>query len=186
MRNGDYLEKKRVHHFFRQNYNTSENKLSFLRSLKELCPKYVALTHPDSHLIDRTLPQSLLREIRRLQSLDFQAANPLLLRLLEDGVDNRQLESVIRLLESYFIRRSVCGHKVQLLPKIFMKLCKEYNDNFPAGMDVHEWLEDEFLNDRDLEAKEQAYKYPHDQHLRQEYEPDQIPPASSERTQDGQ
>lgn len=162
MRNGDYLEKKRVHHFFRQNYNTSENKLSFLRSLKELCPKYVALTHPDSHLIDRTLPQSLLREIRRLQSLDFQAANPLLLRLLEDGVDNRQLESVIRLLESYFIRRSVCGHKVQLLPKIFMKLCKEYNDNFPAGMDVHEWLEDEFLNDRDLEAKEQAYKYPTD------------------------
>jgi hypothetical protein len=108
------------------------------------------------------LPQSLLKEIRRLQSLDFQAANPLLLRLLEDGVDNSQLESVIRLLEGYFIRRSVCGHRVQLLPKIFMKLCKEYNDNFPAGMDVHEWLEDEFLNDRDLEAKEQAYKYPTD------------------------
>jgi uncharacterized protein with ParB-like and HNH nuclease domain len=162
MRNGDYLEKKRVHHFFRQNYNTSENKLRFLRSLKALCSKYVALTHPDSPLVDRTLPESLLKEIRRLQSLDFQAANPLLLRLLEDGVDNRQLESVIRLLEGFFIRRAVCGHKVQLLPKIFIKLCKEYDDNFPTGMDVHEWLKGEFLNERDLEPKEQTYKYPTD------------------------
>jgi uncharacterized protein with ParB-like and HNH nuclease domain len=162
MRNGDYLEKKRVHHFFRQNYNTSDEKLRFLRSLEKLCLKYVTLTHPDSPLIDRTSPESLLKEIRRLQSLDFQAANPLLLRLLEDGVDNRQLESVIRLLESYFIRRSICGDKVQLLPKIFIKLCKEYNDNFPTGMDVHKWLKGELLNDRDLEPKEQTYKYPTD------------------------
>jgi len=162
MRNGDYLEKKRVHHFFRENYNSSTEKLSFLRSLKALCSKYVSLTHPDSPLVDRTLPASLLKEIRRLQSLDFQAANPLLLRFLEDDVDNRQLESAIRLLESYFIRRSICGDKVQLLPKIFIKLCKEYNDNFPAGMDVHEWLKGELLNDRDLEPKDQTYKYPTD------------------------
>jgi uncharacterized protein with ParB-like and HNH nuclease domain len=162
MRNGDYLEKKRVHHFFRQNYNTSDEKIRFLISLEKLCSKYVTLTHPDSPLIDRTSPESLLKEIRRLQGLDFQAANPLLLRLLEDGVDNRQLESVIRLLESYFIRRSICGDKVQLLPKIFIKLCKEYNDNFPAGMDVHKWLKGELLNDRDLEPKEQTYKYPTD------------------------
>jgi hypothetical protein len=162
MRNGDYLEKKRVHHFFRENYNSSADKLGFLRSLKALCTKYVTLTHPDSPLVDRALPESLRKEIKRLQSLDFQAANPLLLRLLEDEVDASQLESVIRLLESYFIRRSICGDKVQLLPKIFIKLCKEYDDNFPEGMDVHEWLKDEFLNDRDLESKDQTYKYPSD------------------------
>jgi len=165
-KNGDYITIKGLNNFFNQKYTSKELRLTFLDSFKKLCLPYIALRGCDQAITDSVIESDsgLKKELSRLQDLDFQAVNPFLLKLFEDNVSQKEIKNVASLFERFFVRRSICGETVKVLPKILTKLTKEYNDNFPFGgqLTVSQWIIREFKNDQESTPEERFYNYPTD------------------------
>jgi hypothetical protein len=88
---------------------------------------------------EREAVEAIRERLQNLQELDVSTSYPLLLRLfdarLSASIGDAELEECLMLVESFVVRRAVCGVPTNALNKLFLQWTK----NFPAN--GHEqWL----------------------------------------------
>lgn len=85
--------------------------------------------------------QQIQDRLNNIQSLKVTTSYPLLLRFFDDRQNNKlsdiDLEKCLGLIESYIVRRAVCGVATNTLNKLFIQWAK----NFPSASHV-QWLHD--------------------------------------------
>lgn len=101
--------------------SSAQSPLDHLRRLARNSEIYEVLLHPEM------APSAPIRErLFRLNRLEVTVAYPFLLAVYEDFVDGRRAEAelltVLDIIESYIVRRFVCGVPTQGLNKIFAPL----------------------------------------------------------------
>jgi uncharacterized protein with ParB-like and HNH nuclease domain len=103
----------------RVNSATPEEVKSFLADLHRHGMYYAKLVSPGSYESDTEISAAL----NRLRIIEATVAYPLLLRIFDSvyqgSLSHAQLLSVLNMLESFLIRRSVCGYPSNQLRKIF-------------------------------------------------------------------
>jgi uncharacterized protein with ParB-like and HNH nuclease domain len=161
MRDGLYITTKGLNLHVKENYDSIEQRLTFLKSFTELYNQYITIVGLNNKITDKTInDENLKTSLKRLQKLEFEAATPFILKLFENKVPEADIANVVNILERYFIRRSICGENVKELPKIFIRICKEYRENFAASMTVSNWLIMVFKNDQLMNYDLRKYKFP--------------------------
>ena len=95
---------------------------------------YAAILQPNLEL------DSLVRQrLQNIQDLSVTTSYPLLLRLFDarrnGAMDNAQLEECLGLIESFVVRRAVCGVPTNALNKLFLQWTKSFPD-----VDYAKWL----------------------------------------------
>ena len=163
MRKGAYLPKQSVYQYFRDTYNDSVKTEEFLKEFKALSESYLQLTVPRWGRFSKCDPDLISASIS-LIDLDFAAPIPLLLRMHEDKAPLNEIVETISLCERYYVRRGLIDLRVQQLPKIFVSLCKRYDDRV-EGQSVPEWLRELFLIDQKKPADERIFDYPSDDEI---------------------
>jgi len=163
MRKGAYLPKQSVYQYFRETYCDSAKTESFLAEFKSLSEPYLQLTVPGWKRFSKC-DANLMSASARLIDLDFAAPIPLLLRMSEDKAPLNEILETISLCERYYVRRGLIDLRVQQLPKIFVSLCKRYDDRV-EGQSVPEWLTELFLIDQKKPSDERLFDYPSDDEI---------------------
>jgi uncharacterized protein with ParB-like and HNH nuclease domain len=170
IRNGTYITKNGLSAYFKDEYESKEKRIEFLEAFENLALPYLAICEKDTDEIKNKIISNteLIKQLIRLKKLDFQAPAPFILKLFENKITENDISNVIGLFERFFVRRSICGQSVKDLPKIFIKLCHEYEVNFIQGsnLTVYEWLVTQFKNDLVLSLDKRKYNYPTNNELR--------------------
>lgn len=164
IRNGTYITKNGLSAYFKDQHESKEKRIEFLEAFENLALPYLAISEKDTDDIKNKIISNpeLIKQLIRLKKLDFQAPAPLILKLFENKIAENDIANVIGLFERFFVRRAICGQSVKDLPKIFIKLCHEYEVNFIQGssLSVYEWLITQFKNDLVLTLDKRKYNYP--------------------------
>jgi uncharacterized protein with ParB-like and HNH nuclease domain len=95
--------------------------------------------------LDKDSDQVVYDRITNIQELKVTTSYPLLLRLFDardtHSIDNVGLEKCLGFIESFIVRRSVCGVPTNALNKLFIQWAK----NFPEAHHV-EWLRNSLIS----------------------------------------
>ncbi|MGI0062040.1 MAG: HNH endonuclease family protein [Nitrosotalea sp.] len=75
-----------------------------------------------------------------LNTFDMSTAFPLLLFLLDSEISNDELNKIAVILESYVLRRSVCGFTTQSYNRTFLGLTRFLSENGITSKNVHDYL----------------------------------------------
>jgi hypothetical protein len=75
-----------------------------------------------------------------LNAFDISTAYPLLLFLLDAGVNESDWNKITSILESYFVRRAVCGLSSKNYRRIVLSLIRELDRDVPTASNVHRRL----------------------------------------------
>jgi uncharacterized protein with ParB-like and HNH nuclease domain len=92
-----------------------------------------------------------------LDSFDIRTPYPLLLHLLEKDLTDEQWKSISQIIESYLLRRAVCGYTTKAYNRIFLNLIKNLlqSESTPTAIENHfaslsgesaEWPSDAILS----------------------------------------
>lgn len=116
MRNGEYVKKNGVYEAFQDRIDLEPHTL--IDELNHFAELYIWIQRPD------TAPTEYLSEkLQRYNSLSISSADPLLLHALDkfenDELERDGLERLFTGLESFAIRRSICGESTRGYFKIF-------------------------------------------------------------------
>ena len=139
--------------------------LERMRHASQLYSMIIGITqHPDS---------GVSRHLGRLRRWEIATANPFLLRLLSScssgDVEAGDLRRVLAILESFAVRRAVCGVPTNQLKRIFLLLAKDLPErnvpewlasNLSAGTSGRRWPKDEEL--KEALGRYRAYAAPVD------------------------
>lgn len=68
-----------------------------------------------------------------LQTFDIRTVHPLLLMLLDVGIDESQWPVISTILESYLVRRAVCGLTTKNYNRIFLALTRNLSEQGPSA-----------------------------------------------------
>lgn len=111
--------------------NSVEIEIKSLKEFGEIYFKFLSPSHEDNKAISKRL--SSLKEIKVATSY------PLLLRIFEarnkSEMDSIELENCLKYIESFVVRRAICGIPSNILNQLFLYLAK----NFPKEKQV-DWL----------------------------------------------
>lgn len=164
MRNGQYLTKQRLFPYFK-GIHTSNDKIEvFLKDFQKLANYYLVYTHPEWNISLQT-NQALCLAAETLKNLDFAAPIQFLIKLHEDNIQENDILNTIKILENYFVRRSLIDLRVQNLPKVFNKICELYQTSRVEGQPIAEWLTELFKLDQKRTATERLFEYPTDDEI---------------------
>jgi Protein of unknown function (DUF1524)/Protein of unknown function DUF262 len=129
MASGSYVKKNEIYIKFREYYEkNNENPESLINSLKYFAIFYVNIHRP--HFI----PDSqIASEIQRLNNLDISTSYPLLLYLFDKtnqgSLSNERFAFLLRSLQSFLIRRSVCGESSRAYSHWFPSAIESIKDS---------------------------------------------------------
>jgi uncharacterized protein with ParB-like and HNH nuclease domain len=142
MRNGDNVRKGEIYISSKrefQGFRTVEDVREHLKEMKHAALAYRKFLKPDEEE-----HADISKKFQGIQDLDQKAAYPLLIRLYRSWelqrFGNSSLSDCLDLLESFFVRRSVCAVPANSLNKLILELCHE----LPL-YDPHIWLRDKLL-----------------------------------------
>lgn len=77
-----------------------------------------------------------------LNGFDISTAYPLLLCLLDAGIDDAQWEAISVILESYLLRRAVCDLTTKNYNRIFLTLTRSLRRDGPSPANIQKYLSD--------------------------------------------
>lgn len=110
MRTGEYVKKNSVYHQFKERIDSNPHKL--VESLNYYSKLYIWINRPS-----KALNKQLSEALSRIEYLDIGTAYPLLLNLLdryETGtISLEEFTEILHALESFAIRRSICGESTR-------------------------------------------------------------------------
>jgi len=89
-----------------------------------------------------------------LNAFDISTAYPLLLFLLDSGISPAEWGKIVTMLESYFVRRAVCGLSTKNYTRIVLALIRALNRDGVTATNVHKQL---------TELKGDSAEWPNDQ-----------------------
>ena len=92
-----------------------------------------------------------------LNSFDISTGYPLLLFLLNEGISKSEWKKITVILESYFVRRSVCNLSSKNYTRILLGLIKGLNRDGATAANLHKQLSD---------LKGESSEWPNDQSFR--------------------
>tara|TARA_R110002096_G_scaffold147671_4_gene307609 strand:+ start:2090 stop:3991 length:1902 start_codon:yes stop_codon:yes gene_type:complete len=78
-----------------------------------------------------------------LERFDIRTSYPLLLLLLDQGLDEDAWAEISRILESYFLRRAVCGWSTKNYNKIFLSLTRKMKKDGASPQTLRKALSDQ-------------------------------------------
>lgn len=143
MRNGSNVRKGEIYISSKKeflNSNSPEEVREKLIEMKRYAMAYCKFLSPDEES-----NRNLGKRFQGIQDLDQKAAYPFLLRLYrsweQQVFGDTAMIQCLDLLESFFVRRSVCAVPANSLNKLIMELCQD----LPAH-DPHIWLRETLLN----------------------------------------
>lgn len=126
-----------------------------LRDMKRAAEDYATFLQPDDEANER-----LRKGLRAILELDSTVFYPLLIRLYKsrnDGViTDEDLASVLAVLESFYVRRSICGVPTNALNKMTLELCLNLPNQEPDA-----WLKDR------LQSGSSGRRWPGDSEFRE-------------------
>ena len=166
MRNGQYLTKQKLFPYFKEVYKTNDKIENFLIDFQKLADYYLIYTHPEWKISIQLNPELCLAA-ETLKNLDFSAPIQFLIKLHEDNINHSDIINTIKILENYFVRRSLIDLKVQNLPKVFNKICLLYQTTRVEGQPIAEWLTELFKLDQKKTSSEKLFEYPTDDEIEQ-------------------
>lgn len=142
MRNGGNVRKGEIYISSRKEFldlKSSDEVQDKLTEMKHYALAYRKFLNPDEEN-----NRNVGKRFQGIQDLDQKAAYPFLLRLYrnweQEIFGDAALVHCLDLLESFFVRRSVCAVPANSLNKLILELCQE----LPAH-DPHLWLRDKLL-----------------------------------------
>jgi uncharacterized protein with ParB-like and HNH nuclease domain len=142
MRNGGNVRKGEIYISSRKEFlglKSSDDVREKLTEMKHSALAYRKFLNPDEEKNG-----SVGKRFQGIQDLDQKAAYPFLLRLYRNWereiFGDAALINCLDLLESFFVRRSVCAVPANSLNKLILELCQE----LPAH-DPHLWLREKLL-----------------------------------------
>jgi uncharacterized protein with ParB-like and HNH nuclease domain len=142
MRNGGNVRKGEIYISSRKEFLGLKSSDEVREKLTEM--KHSALAYRKFLNPDEEKNGSVGKRFQGIQDLDQKAAYPLLLRLYRNWereiFGDAALVNCLDLLESFFVRRSVCAVPANSLNKLILELCQE----LPAH-DPHLWLREKLL-----------------------------------------
>ncbi|AJP55057.1 DUF262 domain-containing protein [Pseudomonas simiae] len=137
MRNGENVRKGEIYISSKKEFlglNSSDEVRSKLLEMKQSSVAYRKFLNPSEENNTK-----ISRRLDGIQSLDQKAAYPLLLRLYRNWeqqfICDTDLVECLDLLESFFVRRSICAVPTNSLNKLLLELCQELPPSAP-----HAWL----------------------------------------------
>jgi uncharacterized protein with ParB-like and HNH nuclease domain len=142
MRNGGNVRKGEIYISSRKEFlglKSSEEVREKLTEMKHSALAYRKFLNPDEEKNG-----SVGKRFQGIQDLDQKAAYPLLLRLYRNWereiFNDAALVNCLDLLESFFVRRSICAVPANSLNKLILELCQELPTHDP-----HLWLREKLL-----------------------------------------
>ncbi|GBO55366.1 hypothetical protein APA_3416 [Pseudanabaena sp. lw0831] len=164
MKDGDDIKQGGIYAAIKKklkSIDTPEAVEAEVHSIKRFSEFYAAILCPQQE------PNKAVQDrLNNIQSLKVTTSYPLLLRFFDDRKNNKlsdiDLEKCLGLIESYIVRRTVCGVPTNTLNKLFIQWAK----NFPSASHV-QWLHDVMSSGsggrrfpRDVEFTEAFLKQP--------------------------
>jgi len=109
-----------------RNAKTEEDVIKIMRELQQFSKYYVKFLEPD-----KETDEQIRNNLKKIDRLEVTTSFPLLLRLFSDFEKNRiskeDLSECLRIIETYIVRRAVCGIPTQALNKYFPAIYKTLN-----------------------------------------------------------
>lgn len=136
---------------------TSEDLLDFAKELKEYAELYATI--PDGeNLVDISFNEHEKRFFHIMNGLDITTVFPLVLFIYKNVNDLIERESILRLLESYLVRRTICKLTTKNYNNLFISIIIDLNKNKTVTYDdfkvkLMSYTEDtnRFPNDNEFE-----------------------------------
>lgn len=127
-KDGVSLKRDQIYQVFKKSFEDKNvDALQELQQIIKFADYYRRIHFPDTEK-----EQKLARWFRRFKRLDFTTCYPLLLNLYRDYEDKcislTEFEEALRLTESYFVRRLLCGMPSNALDKIFINIYNEIKE----------------------------------------------------------
>ncbi|MBD1857845.1 DUF262 domain-containing protein [Leptolyngbya boryana CZ1] len=124
-KDGVSLKQNQIYQVFKQSFeNKGLNALQELKQVIEFADYYRRVHFPETEE-----EAKLARWFKRFRRLDFTTCYPLVLNLYSDYKNKRillmEFEQALRFIESYFVRRLLCGMPSNALDKVFNTLYRE-------------------------------------------------------------
>lgn len=144
MRSGNLIRTGEVFETIRRMYLGAEPAriLSLLRDINRYSEYYIRILHPDEGAPGDRVDEDLRRHLIRIRVLGADSAAPFLMNCFsraeggeDGGMTRRDLVRVTEIIESYLLRRAVCGKTDLHDEEIFIRLCREIE---PGAKDLPE------------------------------------------------
>lgn len=142
MRNGENVRKGEIYISSKKEFQilkTTDDVRNHLSEMKRSAIAYRKFLNPDEET-----NSEIRSKFQGILSLDQKAAYPLLIRIYRNwelgSINNHSIVSCLELLESFFVRRSVCNVPANSLNKLILELCSQL-----PSIDPHIWLFEKLL-----------------------------------------
>lgn len=135
---GDIPNFNRIYETFKEvTDEKAENESDVIEKMKDLyrfSKYYLKLLKPENET-----EEQIRKYLRKLERLEISTSYPLLLRLYEDYAEGRitrkDLSECLKIIETYIVRRAVCGIPTQALNKYFPTIYKSLDkDNMVVSL----------------------------------------------------
>ncbi|MBD2354360.1 DUF262 domain-containing protein [Tolypothrix sp. FACHB-123] len=133
-KDGVSLQQSQIYQVFKQSFdNKGINALQELKQVIEFADYYRKIHFPHTEQELR-----LKKWFVRFKRLEFTTCYPLLLNLYHDytnkAISITEFEQALKYIESYFVRRLLCGMPSNVLDKVFNNLYREIKENWSDNL----------------------------------------------------
>lgn len=155
MKDGKYIERAGIFVSFKEQFPaTSMNPVTLVQDLTRFAKCELDLTNPK-----RVEEASVRRELGRIQMLDIATGHPLLMNMLDrwrqGKLSEKELLQALRDLQSFVLRRSVCGESTRRYGRWFVELAGQLGKDPAAALRAYlfrrGWPDNKFFQQRLLE-----------------------------------
>ncbi|HLO86258.1 MAG TPA: DUF262 domain-containing protein [Nostocaceae cyanobacterium] len=126
-KDGSPVKLNQIYQTFKQRFEKNKpDPLDELKEVKKFAEYYINIRFPDAEKETK-----LAKWFKRFKRLDFSTCYPLIINLYHDYATQRialsDFEQALRYIESYFVRRLLCGMPSNALDKVFINLYQQIN-----------------------------------------------------------
>lgn len=148
-----------MHDWVDEQQNTGRSISDILDEVNRFSQHYVKLWKPEVH---ETSPE-VRNQLKRINQWEVDVAYPFLLTVMEErekgSLDEGEVINILKMIESFVVRRTVCGIPTNRLRRVFARMSKVVleSDDFVNSSQTYlaknEWPTDEEFREKFLKAR---------------------------------